>query len=166
MGTGLQTVTYGSTFQFPSDLVRDANFMFARLSVTSPVYLPNWQVFLRKWEWREWMASNLLPPPCRCYFVFSNVKHTGQEGGWSTPRVTADSSLKDVFVVLSITGAPGGPGASPVAQEWLLLLNAMRGSALGHLATSGTQTRGLDTLIQVHIFFLSLGSPNLGETLS
>ena len=100
VGTGLQTVIYESTLQFPSDLVRDANFMFVRLSVTSPVYLPNWQVFLRKWEWREWKeASNLLPPPC-CYFVFSNVKYTWQEGGWSTPRATVDSSLKDVFVVL------------------------------------------------------------------
>ena len=41
MGTGLQTVIYGSTPQFPSDLLRDANFMFARMSATSPVYLPN-----------------------------------------------------------------------------------------------------------------------------
>lgn len=47
---------------------------------------------------------------------FSNVKHTWQEGGGSTPGGTADSFLKDVFVVLSITGAPGGPGASPVAH--------------------------------------------------
>ena len=142
MGTGLQTMIYGSTSQFPSDLLRDANFMFAWMSATSPVYLPNWHVFLRKWEWWEWewTASDLLPPPCHCYFVFSNVKHTWQEGGGSTPRVTADSFLKDVFVVLSITGAPGGPGASPVAQVWLLPLKAMGGSALGHLATSGTQT--------------------------